>query len=123
MKWISFNCRDLAIPSKKLALKRLLDLEPCDIIFLQETLGMAEKITLVLHSLKPGWSFHALDVLGRSGGIALGVNSHSIKPISAWGGHGYLGMDIFSTELGKNICIVNIYMLQIIIDWIYGTDY
>lgn len=78
MKWVSFNYRGLASPSKTLALKRLLDCEPCDIIFLQETLGMAKQITQTLQSLKPKWSFHALDVLGRLGHIALGVNPRTI---------------------------------------------
>lgn len=43
------------------------------------------------------------------GGIALGINTHSIKPISLWGGPWFLGMDIFSSELGRNLRIVNVY--------------
>jgi len=42
MKCISFNCRGLAGLAKQLALIRLLDSELIDIIFLQETLRMAD---------------------------------------------------------------------------------
>lgn len=107
--WLSFNCRDLASPSKKLALKRLLGSEPCDIIFLQETLSRFEHIVRTLLAIMPGWKFQASDVVGRSRGIALGVNPRTIKVIYAWGGHRFLGMDIFSTEIGRNLRIMNIY--------------
>jgi len=109
MKWLSFNCRGLASRSNKLALKRLLSCEPCDIIFLQETLGSFELIVRTLLTIMPGWHFQALDVAERSGGLALGINPQTIKVISAWGGQGFLGIDIFSVELGKNLCIMNIY--------------
>jgi len=69
--------------------------EPCDIIFLQETLGRFELIVRTLLTIMSRWNFQALDAAGRSGGIALGVNPESIKVTSAWGGHGFLGMDIF----------------------------
>jgi len=42
MKWLSLNFRGLASTTKKLALKRLLDTKPFDIIFLQETLEKEE---------------------------------------------------------------------------------
>lgn len=39
MKMLSFNCRGLASPDKKLAMRKLFLFEPFDILFLQETLG------------------------------------------------------------------------------------
>ena len=39
MIFLSFNCRGLANPDKRLALKELIAHKPIDIIFLQETLG------------------------------------------------------------------------------------
>lgn len=72
MKWLSFHYRGLASRTKKLALKRLLDTEPSDIVFLQETLGKAEQISQILHSMLPGWCFYALYVNGRSGGYSIG---------------------------------------------------
>lgn len=109
MKRLSFNCRGLASPSKKSSLKRLLSCEPCDIIFLEETLGSFELIVRTLLTIMPGWHFQALDVVERSEGLALRINPQTIKVTSAWGGQGSLGINIFSAELGRNLFIMNIY--------------
>lgn len=50
-----------------------------------------------------------MDVVGRSGGLAIGYNPRSIRVDASWGGSGFMGIDIFSTELGKNLRIVNVY--------------
>lgn len=99
MKWISFNCRGLASHAKKLALRILLDIELIDIIYLQEALGMDDQVISSLNSLMSGWIFHDLDVNGKYGGIALGINPNSIKMISSWGGARFIGMGIYSLEL------------------------
>lgn len=109
MKWPSFNYKGLASPSKKLNLKRLLSSEPCDIIFLQETLGIYDLIVTTLQSIKPKWKFQALNAAGRLGGLALGTNPQSIKVTSDWGSHGFLGMVFFLDEPGRNLNIMNIY--------------
>jgi len=44
MKILSFNCRGLAGPLKKSALKRVVALGHPDVILLQETLGVGEVI-------------------------------------------------------------------------------
>lgn len=103
MKWLSFNCRGMASASKKLALCRLFEVNPVDIIMLQETLGDADHINRTLSSLNPGWLFYSLDVVGRSGGLAIGSNPRTIKVTTSWGGIGFIGMDIFSADLGMNI--------------------
>ena len=51
MKCISFNCRGLASSSKKLAMKRLTESDPIDIIMLQETLCTADQITRAMQAL------------------------------------------------------------------------
>jgi len=99
----------MASASKKLALHRLFDTNFVDIIMLQETLGDADLITRFLESLKPGWNFYSLDAMGRSGGLSIGYNPHTIKVISSWGGLGFIGMDIFLTELGMDLWIISIY--------------
>lgn len=109
MKCLSFNCRGLASASKKLALKRLIISLPIDIILLQETLGPADSVTTTLSSIAPGWLFSALDSSGRSGGLAIGYNPASIKALGTWGGPGFLGLDLFSADLGTNLRVINIY--------------
>eukprot|EP00253_Pinus_taeda_P026822 PITA_26822 len=47
--------------------------------------------------------------MGRSGGLALGYNPTSIKLESSWGGQGFLGADIYCSDLGSPLRIVNIY--------------
>jgi len=42
MKWLALNFRGFASVAKHLSLKRLLDTQPFDIIYLQETLGKEE---------------------------------------------------------------------------------
>jgi exonuclease III len=74
MKLISFNYRGVASPSKKLSLKRLVDSNHPDIIFLQETLGTSYDVSTLLEALFLSWSFSSLDARGRSGGLALGWN-------------------------------------------------
>jgi len=73
-------------PEKKLALRRLLKHELIDFVFLQEALRLADVVSHILESMLHGWSFQALDVNGRYGGIALGYNPHSIKLCKIWGG-------------------------------------
>eukprot|EP00253_Pinus_taeda_P027166 PITA_27166 len=90
-------------------MKRLIESELVDIIMLQETLCPAEQIVHVMQSMVPGWCFYANDAVGRSGGIAIGINTRTIKPISTWGGIGFIGLDFFSADLGMDLRMVNIY--------------
>jgi len=109
MKCLSFNCRGMASASKKLALRRLFEIEPIDIIMLQETLGSVDLITSSLNSISPGWHYMAMDALGIFGGLAIEYNPKTIRVNASWGGHGFLGLDLFSAELGTNLQNVNIY--------------
>ena len=109
MKCLSFNCRGMASASKKLSLQRLFEVDPIDIILLQETLGSADHITSSLQSLSPSWTFLAMDVVGRSGGLAIGYNPRTIRVSASWGGHRFMGIDLFSAVFGTNLWVVNIY--------------
>jgi len=109
MKWLSFNCRGIANLPKKLALRRLFESEPVDIIFLQETLGEANQITHILGSLKPGWTFLSLDAVRRFGGLVLRFNPISIILKSTWGGQGFIGINFFSACLSIDLRVINVY--------------
>lgn len=109
MKILSFNCRGLARPDKKLAFQRMIMAEPVNIVFLQETLGNTEAISRFLASMLPGWTFQALDASRRSRGLALGLNSRTIKIINSWGGPGHLGVDLLSAKLNTKIMLINVY--------------
>jgi exonuclease III len=100
MKCCSFNCRGLAGPLKRPALKRVIDSEHPDILLLQETLGEGEEIKSRLISLLPGWNFETLDATGRSGGLAIGWNTHSIKISNSWGFESGLGITIYLSGAG-----------------------
>eukprot|EP00253_Pinus_taeda_P012292 PITA_12292 len=47
--------------------------------------------------------------LGEIGRLAIGINHRTIRLDSSWGGQGFLGVDIFSADLGVAFRIVNIY--------------
>lgn len=111
MKILSFNCRWLARLDKKLALHQIVQSDPHDIIFLQETLGPAADISRSLEHMLLGWKFTGLDAHGRSKGISFGYNVCSIKLINHWGGTWHIGADIFLADIGMNFRIFNIYGL------------
>lgn len=47
--------------------------------------------------------------MGQSGGLALGINPRTIHLKASSGGTRFISMDIFSSDLGMDINIVNIY--------------
>lgn len=109
MKCLSLNCRGMASASNKLALWRLFENEPIDIIMLQETLGNAKSINQTLFSINLGWHFHSLDTMGRSGGVTIRYNPLSINVLATWGGVGLIRMDLVSVDLSLSIRIINVY--------------
>jgi exonuclease III len=109
MKCCSFNCRGLAGPLKRPALKRMILTEHPDVLLLQETLGEGVEVYNRLSALLPDWSFITLDSIERSGGLAIGWNSRTIKVINSWGFDSGLGITVTSKELEESLHIVNIY--------------
>ena len=55
MKIMSFNCHELANPSKKLPLRRLIEINRPDVFLLQETLILNEDVSCILETLLSGW--------------------------------------------------------------------
>lgn len=109
MKCLSFNCKGLASTPGKLAMQSLIETDPIDIIMLQETLGNTDSIEQSLLTIRPRWQFHALDAIGRAGGLAIGYNPQTIKVSATLGGMGFICMDLLSTELGETLRIINVY--------------
>jgi len=109
MKILSFNCRGLANPSKKSSLRRVIDLNCLDVILLQETLGLSDDVTKSLELLLPGWKFVAIDVNGRSGGLASGWRLSVCRCDNFWSIRSGLGLQLFSTDLGMVVIVLNIY--------------
>ena len=72
---LTLNCRGLASQPKKLAVKRLIDEQSVDVMFLQEM--MIEGCVLVkdLELFIQGWKFISVDAKGRFGGLLLGWKS------------------------------------------------
>jgi exonuclease III len=109
MRILSFNCRGLANPSKKSSLRRLVEQSSPEVILLQETLGDSVSVVKALETLFPGWMFAAVDARGRSGGLATGWKKRNCKLESVWGFVSGIGLTLFSTDLGRNLTVINIY--------------
>lgn len=108
---ISFNCRGLARTQKKLALKNLFKFECCDVIILQETVGVGETVIKSLSNMLPSWSFVSIDANGRFGGLAMGLRDINIKILNSWGSDLVLGAEVYSSNLCSNLTLINIYGL------------
>eukprot|EP00253_Pinus_taeda_P033361 PITA_33361 len=63
----------------------------------------------MLRSTFPGWSFHAIDAVGHSGGLAIGVKDGRMLINSFWGMDHALGMEISSPDMGVSLLMLNIY--------------
>jgi len=50
-----------------------------------------------------------MDVVGRSGGLAIGYNPRTIRVDASRGHFGFMGIDIFSAELSKYLRVINVY--------------
>lgn len=106
---LSYNNRGLASLPKKLALKELVRTNKPDILLIQEMLGKGEEVIGWLIKLFPGWTFHAIDANGHSGGVALGYNAKVLREISSWGSENVLAVELYSNELCIPFHILNVY--------------
>jgi hypothetical protein len=66
-------------------------------------------VVKTLETLLPGWMFATVDARGRSGGLATGWKKRNCKLETVWGFTSGIGLTIFSTDLGHNLTIINIY--------------
>ena len=74
---MTLNCRGLASIPKKLAVKRLIDEQSLDVIFLQETMFDGCVLVKEMELLLKYWQFISMDAKGRSGGLLLGWRSRN----------------------------------------------
>eukprot|EP00253_Pinus_taeda_P019083 PITA_19083 len=63
----------------------------------------------MLKSSFPGWSFHAIDAEGHSGGLAIGIKEGRMLINSLWGMDHALGTKISSPDMGVSLLMLNIY--------------
>ena len=75
---------------------------------LQETLGKGDEVISSISKLLPDLVFHALDTVGRSGGVVSGFNSKNLRYISSWGFVNCLAMELYSSELNLSFLSLNI---------------
>jgi exonuclease III len=109
MKFLSYNCRGLASPPKKLVLKRLITHHQPSVILLQETMSLEASVTNSLESLFPSWKFIRIDATGRSGGLAVRWCKKSVKLQNSWALESCLGVDLFLEGLGLELRVLNVY--------------
>ena len=64
------------------------------IILLQETMGPRDLVKEVLESWLPGWAFEAVDVVGRSGSLAIGWMTNQIRCENIWFFQSRMGIDV-----------------------------
>ena len=50
-----------------------------------------------------------MDAKGRSGGLASGWKVQSCRCVCSWGIHSGVGLELWDSELGKSLTILNIY--------------
>ena len=68
----TLNCRGLDSLPNKLAVRRMVEDQLVDVLFLQEIMGDGFSIARDLESLLSGWIFVSLDATGKFGGLLLG---------------------------------------------------
>ena len=106
---LSYNCRGLASPHKKSSIKRMIAFLHPQIILLQETMGPWDMVKEVLESWLPGWAFEVVDVVGRSGGLAIGWMTNQIRCENIWRFHAGMGIDVYSRDTDRVYFMINIY--------------
>ena len=80
---MSLNCRGLASLPKRLAVKRLIDEQSLDVIYLQETIFDGCILVKEMELLLKYWQFVSMDSKGRSGGLLLGWRSRNFLLLNA----------------------------------------
>ena len=69
---LSLNCLGLASLPKKLDVRKLVEEQAPDVLFLQESMGRGQVIMEELDSMLNGCVFVSVDAFGKSGGLLLG---------------------------------------------------
>ena len=69
---MTLNCWGLFSFAKKLEVKRLIEQQSLDLIYLQETMCDGDELVKDMELLLKGWLFISVDAKGKSGGLLLG---------------------------------------------------
>ena len=106
---MTLNCRGLASIPKKLAMRRLVDKQFIDVLFLQETKCDGVILMGEMESLFKDWKFVSMDPKGKLGGLLLGWRTSHFQLLNAWAMGSSLCASIYSIELKMALCCVNLY--------------
>ena len=109
MIMMTLNYRDLASLPKKLAVRRLIDEQSLDVIFLQETMCDGCILVREMELLLKDWKFVSVDAKGRYGGLLLGWRTRNFHLLNAWAMTSGLCVVLYSFELQLDLCFINIY--------------
>lgn len=118
MKDISLYIRRLRGQSKKLAHKRMMDLDRLDIVLIQETMGRGSHLISNLKNPMASWNFLATQSEGFSEGLIIGWNQN-VTLINTFSIH--LGLCI-SKSLSLDLTILECIGIMRVSSH-YGTNY
>ena len=109
MIMMTLNCRGLASLPKKLAVRRLIDEQSLDVIFLQDTMCDGCILVREMELLLKYWQFVSVDAKGRSGGLLLGWRTRNFHLLNAWAMTFGLCAVLNSIEWQLDLCFINLY--------------
>ena len=105
----TLNCQGLASLPKKLAVRRLVEDQNIDVLFLQEIMGNGLCLAAEMESMLVGWIFISLDAKGKSGGLLIGWRKRLFNLVNAWAMDFGLSASLYSIEMKEVYCFMNIY--------------
>ena len=106
---MTLNYQGLASLPKKLVVRRMVEDQLIDVLFLQEIMGDGLSLACELELLLSDWVFISLDAKGNSGGLLLGWRIRHFQLISAWAVDSGLFASMYSIEMKEVFCFMNIY--------------
>ena len=106
---MTLNYRGLASLPKKLAVKRLIDKQSLDIIYLQETMCEGCMMVKDLELILKGWQFVSVDARGIYGGLLLGWRTRNFLLLNAWAMTSGVCVVLHSIELQLDITFLNLF--------------
>ena len=106
---MNLNFTGLASLPKKLAVKRLIEKQSLDVIFLQETMCVGDILIKDMKILLKGWQFVSIDAKCRSGGSLLGWRIRNFILMNAWAMSLSLYVVLHSIESQLDITFLNLY--------------
>jgi hypothetical protein len=106
----SLDIRILGKASKKLALRRLVEIHNPYILLIQGTLRDGKKVIDELSKSYKDWEFLDIDVVGKSRGLLTGRRSRSIRLMSCMFLYLGLGTILSVVDLRMDFVVVNVHV-------------